>query len=198
VKKTAARRKVKKIDKPKIKRAVKLIFEAIGDDPGRPGVKHTPERVAEMYEEIFEGMHIDPSKIIKVLRTENHDEIVLVKDVPVYSVCEHHLLPFIGKAHVAYLPGGNRIAGLSKIARVIEAHSKKPQLQERLTVEIAETIMQALKPRGVIVIIEAEHLCMTMRGVKKPGAKTVTSVVRGIFREKPATRAEGMALIYNT
>ena len=186
------------MDKAKIKKAVKLFLEGIGDDPKRPGVKDTPERVAQMCEEIFGGMHIDPSKIIKVLRTENHDEVVLVKDVPIYSVCEHHLLPFMGKAHVAYLPGGNRITGLSKLARVVEAHCKKPQVQERLTVEIAETIMKALKPRGVIVIIEAEHLCMTMRGVKKPGSKTVTSVVRGIFRKNPASRAEAMSLIYNT
>ena len=193
-----AKKKTKKIDREKIKKAVKLILEGIGDDPARAGVRHTPERVADMYEEIFEGMRVDPSKIIKVLRTENHDEIVLVKDIPIYSVCEHHLLPFIGKAHVAYLPGGNRITGLSKLARVIEAHCKKPQVQERLTVEIAETVMQALRPRGVIVIIEAEHLCMTMRGVKKQGSKTVTSVVRGLFRENPATRAEAMSLIYHT
>ena len=186
------------MNKEKIKKAVRLFIEGIGDDADREGLKETPDRIAKMCDEIFEGISIDTSKIIKVLRTEEHDEIVLVKDIPVYSVCEHHLLPFIGKAHVAYLPDGNRITGLSKIARVVEAHSKKLQVQERLTAEIAETLMKSLRPRGVMVIMEAEHLCMTMRGVKKPGSRTLTSVVRGIFREKAATRAEAMALIYNT
>ena len=186
------------MDKEKIKKAVRLFLEGIGDDPDREGLKETPRRVAQMCDEIFEGMTINPSKIIKVLRTEEHDEIVIVKDIPVYSVCEHHLLPFIGRAHVAYLPDGNRITGLSKVARVVEAHCKKLQVQERLAVEIAETLMESLRPRGVVVIVEAEHLCMTMRGVKIPGSKTVTSVVRGIFRERPATRAEAMALIYHT
>ena len=183
------------MDRAKIERAVRLLLEGIGDDPSRPGVLGTPGRVAAMYEELFAGMDVDPSKIIKVLHSEQHDEIVLIRDIPFYSICEHHLLPFLGKAHVAYIPDGNRVTGISKLARVVEAWSKRPQIQERLTTDIAETIVACLKPKGVMVIIEAEHLCMTMRGVKKPGATTVTSVVRGIFRENPATRAEAMSLI---
>jgi len=179
----------------KIEQAVKLFLEGIGDHPDRPGVRATPTRIAAMCEELFAGMDADPANIIKVLHSEEHDEIVLVRDIPFYSVCEHHLLPFHGKAHVAYIPDGNRVTGLSKLARVVELTAKRPQVQERLTSQIAEHIDSALKPRGVLVVIEAEHLCMTMRGVRKPGSTTVTSVVRGIFRENPATRAEAIALI---
>jgi len=187
------------IDKKKIARAIKLFLEGIGDDPNREGLKETPERVARMCEEIYAGLdkNIKPAKIIKALISEEHDEIILIKDIPFYSVCEHHLLPFIGKAHVAYLPRNGRISGLSKLARVVDIFSKRPQVQERLTVGIAETIMEALNPKGVMVIIEAEHLCMTMRGIKKPGSRMTTSVVRGVFRSNPATRAEAMNLIHN-
>jgi GTP cyclohydrolase IA len=183
------------MDKKKITKAVKLFLEGIGEDPERGGLKDTPKRVAEMCEEIFSGIGVDSSKIIKVLKSEEHDEIVLLKDISFFSVCEHHLLPFIGKAHVAYIPNGPKVTGLSKLARVVEIESKKLQVQERLTTTIAEAIMKALKPKGVMVVIEAEHLCMAMRGIKKAGSKAQTSVVRGIFRKNSATRAEAMALI---
>lgn len=183
------------MDREKIMQAVRLFFEGIGDDPDRAGIRETPRRIADMCEEIFSGLHTNPIEELSVLKSNHHDEIVLLKDIPFYSICEHHLLPFIGVAHVAYLPDGGRVTGLSKMARVVEAHAKRPQVQERLTAEIADTLMEGLRPRGVLCIIEAEHLCMTMRGVKKPGSKAVTSVVRGIFRENPATRAEAMALI---
>jgi GTP cyclohydrolase I len=183
------------MDKKKIESGVKLILEGIGDDPNRHGLRDTPRRVADAYEEIFAGMGVDPSSILRAAHPEHYDEIVLVKDIPFYSVCEHHLLPFIGKAHVAYIPSGDRITGLSKLARVVEVLSRRLQVQERLTSQIADTLMEAIKPMGVLVVLSAEHLCMTMRGIKKPGATTVTSVVRGIFRDKAATRAEAMALI---
>ena len=183
------------MDKKKITKAVKLFLEGIGEDPDRGGLKDTPKRVATMCEEIFSGIGEDSSKVIKVLKSEEHDEIVLLKDIAFFSVCEHHLLPFIGKAHVAYIPNGPNVTGLSKLARVVEIESKKLQVQERLTTTIAEAIMKALKPKGVMVVIEAEHLCMAMRGIKKAGSKAQTSVVRGIFRKNPATRAEAMALI---
>jgi GTP cyclohydrolase I len=183
------------IDKKKIIKGMKLFLEGIGDNPEREGLKDTPRRVAEMCEEIYAGIGVDASKQIKVLKSEDHDEIVLLKDIPFFSVCEHHLLPFIGKAHVAYIPDGSRVTGLSKLARVVETEAKKPQVQERLTTAIAEAIMKALRPKGVLAIIEAEHLCMTMRGVRKPGTVAMTSVVRGIFRKNAATRAEAMALI---
>lgn len=185
------------INKSKILKAIKLFLEGIGESPNRAGLKDTPRRIAEMCEEIYAGLNTKPDPIIKPLISQEHDEIVLVKDIPFYSVCEHHLLPFIGKAHVAYLPAGGRISGISKLARVVDIISRRPQVQERLTVTIAETIMKALKPKGVMVIIEAEHLCMTMRGIRKPGSRIITSVVRGIFRKNPSTRAEAMALIYN-
>ena len=183
------------IDHEKIQQAVRLFLEAIGEDPNREGLQETPQRVARMCDEVLQGMSIDPTQVIKVLKSEDHDEIVLVKDIPFHSICEHHLLPFVGVAHVAYIPEGSRVTGISKLARVVEVHSRKLQVQERLTTAVAETIMQSLRPKGALAILEAEHMCMTMRGVKKPGAKTVTSVVRGIFRENPATRAEAMALI---
>jgi len=185
------------IDHDKVAQAVRLFLEAIGEDTNREGLRETPLRVARMCDEILMGIDADPKKIIKVLRSEDHDEIVLVKNIAFQSVCEHHLLPFIGMAHVAYIPDGRRVTGISKLARIVEVHSRKLQVQERLTTAVAESIVQALRPKGAMVIMEAEHLCMTMRGVKKPGALTVTSVVRGIFRENPATRAEAMALIRN-
>ncbi len=183
------------MDKSKVKKAVKMILEAVGDDPSRADLKKTPERVADMYEEIFSGISKDPAKELEVLLSEKHDEIVLLKGIPLYSICEHHLLPFVGKAHISYVPRNNRVTGLSKIARVVEILSKRLQVQERLTTEIADVLMKKLKPRGVMVIIEAEHLCMSMRGVKKPGVSTVTSAVRGIFKENSKTRAETLALI---
>ncbi|MFW6108594.1 MAG: GTP cyclohydrolase I FolE [bacterium] len=183
------------MDKAKIEKAVRLMLEGIGEDPDREGLRDTPERVARMCEEIYSGIVADPEAVFTRVFHEAHDEIILVRDIPFYSMCEHHLLPFIGKAHVAYLPDGRRICGLSKLARIVEVHSKRPQLQERLTADVADSLMKALHPRGVLVIIEAEHLCMTMRGVRAPGSLTVTSVVRGIFRENAATRAEAMSLV---
>lgn len=183
------------INKEKIQKAIRLFIEGIGEDPNREGLQETPERVAEMCEEIFAGIGQDSHSVIKVLKSEKYDEIVLLKDIPFYSMCEHHLLPFSGVAHVAYIPQGNRVTGISKLARVVNIEARRPQVQERLTTDIAESIMKALKPKGVLAIIEAEHLCMTMRGIKKPGTKVLTSVVRGIFRDNPATRAEAMALI---
>ncbi|MDO8130754.1 MAG: GTP cyclohydrolase I FolE [Candidatus Brocadiales bacterium] len=183
------------IDKKKIIESIRLFLEGIGDNPDREGLLETPERVADMCEEIFAGIGQDSSLEIKVLKSEKYDEIVLLKDIPFYSMCEHHLLPFSGVAHVAYVPQGNRVTGISKLARVVEIEAKRLQVQERLTTDIADAIMKALRPKGVLAIIEAEHLCMTMRGIKKPGTKVQTSVVRGIFRDNPATRAEAMALI---
>ena len=182
------------IDRAKIAQAVRAFLEGIGDDPDRPGLRRTPERVAAMCEEIFSGIGVDGATVLNVLH-EEHDEVVLVKDIPFYSICEHHLLPFIGVAHVAYLPMA-RCVGISKLARIVEVHAKRPQLQERLTTNVAEDIMRVVMPKGVMVVIEAEHLCMTMRGVKKPNSRTVTSVVRGIFRENEVTRMETMALIH--
>ena len=182
------------MDSDKIIAGVKLILEGIGEDPERAGLQETPGRVAAMYKEIFDGIAKTPADIIKTIPDEKHDEIVLVKDIPFYSICEHHLLPFIGKAHVAYIPDGY-IMGLSKIARLVDIFAKRPQLQERLTTDVAEAIMENIKPLGVMVVIEAEHLCMTMRGIKAPGSKTVTSVVRGVFMESHATRSEALGLI---
>lgn len=181
--------------KNKIEKAIKAVLEAVGDDPKRPDLVDTPRRVADMYEEVLEGMKKDPGKELEVLLSESHDEIVLVKNIPLYSVCEHHILPFVGKAHVAYIPQGNRVTGLSKLARVVDILAKRLQVQERLTTQIADIIMKKLKPKGAMVVIEAEHLCMTMRGVKKPGAVTVTSAVRGMFRTNSKTRQETLALI---
>ena len=185
------------MDKEKIKKAVRMILEEIDPDPSRADIQRTPERVADMFEEIFAGTFMNPEDELKVMFTEQHDEIVLVKDIPIYSMCEHHLLPFFGKAHVGYTPKNNRITGLSKLARVVDAYAKRPQLQERLTTSIADLLMKKLKPYGVIVVIEAEHLCMVMRGIKKPGSYTVTSAVRGIFKENDKTRAEALSLIMN-
>jgi len=182
-------------DQEKIERAVKMILEGIGEDPEREGLKETPARVARMYREIFCGLQEDPEVHLQKIFSEEHEEMVLVKDIPLYSICEHHLLPFYGKAHVAYIPRQGRVTGLSKLARVVEGFAKRPQLQERLTTQIADSIMRRLNAKGVLVVIEAEHMCMTFRGVRKPGSKTVTSAVRGLFQKSEATRAEAFSLI---
>jgi GTP cyclohydrolase I len=182
-----------RFDRAKIETGVRQILEGIGEDPDRGGLRETPSRVARMYEEIFAGIDFDASQIVTVVDGVDFDEMIMVRDIPLYSSCEHHLIPFVGKAHVAYIPNkSQQITGLSKIARVVDMLSKKPQVQERLTTEIAEAIERALSPRGVFVVIEAEHLCMTMRGVKKPGSVTVTSAVRGLFRTDARTRQEAM------
>ena len=183
------------MDKAKVAQAVRLLLEAIGEDPERQGLRDTPRRVADACEEIFSGIGRDPADELDVTFDTDHEEIVLVRDIPFQSVCEHHLLPFIGRAHVAYIPRGGRITGLSKLARAVETASRRPQVQERLTQEVAEAIVRRLDPLGVMVVIEAEHLCMTMRGIRKPGAVTVTSVVRGVMAESAATRAEALALL---
>lgn len=184
------------MDRKKIERAVKMILEAIGENPLREGLKRTPQRVAEMYEEILAGYSKTPDKELKVrYEKENYEEIVLVRDIPLYSMCEHHILPFFGRAHVAYIPHKDRVAGLSKIVRVVEILARRLQVQERLTKQIADTIMEALTPQGVLVVIEAEHFCITMRGIKKPGSLVMTSVMRGIFLKDARTRNEAMALI---
>ncbi|KPU27029.1 GTP cyclohydrolase [Caloranaerobacter sp. TR13] len=184
------------MDKEKIKRAIRDILEAIGEDPDREGLRGTPDRIARMYEEIFSGLNEDPKKHLEIyFQDEKYEELVLVKDIPFYSMCEHHLVPFFGKAHVAYIPKDGKLTGLSKLARVVETVAKRPQLQERITKTIADTLMEVLEPYGVVVVVEAEHMCMTMRGVKKPGSKTVTSAVRGIFETRPESRAEVMSLI---
>ena len=185
------------IDKPRIAAAVREILEAIGEDPDREGLLRTPARVAEMYEEVFAGLADDPAAHLEVTFAADHDEMIMVKDIPLYSVCEHHLAPFLGRAHVAYIPNASgRITGLSKLARLVDSYARRPQVQERLTSQIADQIDDKLAPRGVLVVIEAEHLCMSMRGVHKPGTTTVTSAVRGAFRDKAATRAEAMAFIH--
>jgi GTP cyclohydrolase I len=184
------------MDRAKIEQAVRLIIEGIGDDPDREGVVDTPRRVADMYEEIFSGVGKDPREVITVVKGADHDEMIMVKDIPLQSLCEHHLLVFNGRAHVAYIPNRDgRITGLSKVARVVDICAKRLQVQERLTTQIADAIDEALDPRGVFVVIEAEHLCMTMRGIKKPGSMTVTSSVRGLFRNDARTRHEAMSLI---
>ncbi len=184
------------MDPARIEKAVREILEAIGEDPDRDGLQNTPARVAGMYAEVFSGLHADPDELLTVTFEADHDEMVMVKDIDLTSLCEHHLVPFIGKAHVAYIPNEDgRITGLSKLARVVEGYAHRPQVQERLTTQIADTIERVLQPRGVIVVIEAEHLCMSMRGVKKPGAITVTSAVRGQFLNE-ATRAEAFNLVF--
>ncbi|HEY7138060.1 MAG TPA: GTP cyclohydrolase I FolE [Acidimicrobiia bacterium] len=187
------------VDKPRIERAIREILLAIGEDPERDGLVRTPARVAEMYEELFAGLHDDPSRHLAVSFEANHDEMVMVRDIRIDSLCEHHLVPFHGFAHVAYIPGTDgRITGLSKLARLVEGYARRPQVQERLTTQIADALMDVLNPAGVFVVIEAEHLCMSMRGVKKPGSLTVTSAVRGLFKDNQATRAEAMAFIRQT
>jgi GTP cyclohydrolase I len=183
-------------DNERIERAVREILLAIGEDPERDGLLETPARVARMYEEIFGGMRQNPSEYLQTTFEADHDEMVLVRDITMYSACEHHLLPWIGKAHVAYIPNDDgRVTGLSKLARLVDAYAKRPQVQERLTSQIADELARSLQPKGVMVVIEAEHLCMTMRGIRKPGAVTVTSAVRGLFRESVATREEAMRFI---
>lgn len=184
-----------KFDIEKIEQAVTMILEAIGEDPSREGLLDTPKRVAKMYEEVFRGMHEDPEEYFQTVFEEDHEELVLVKDIPFYSMCEHHLVPFFGKAHVAYIPRGGRVTGLSKLVRAVEAVARRPQLQERITSTVADSLLKSLNPYGVIVVVEAEHMCMTMRGVNKPGSKTVTSAVRGIFETDARARAEVFALI---
>ncbi len=183
------------MDLKKIEEGVKLILEGVGENLGRSGIKRTPERVARMFSEILSGIEEDPEKILSVIEEEEHEEMVIIKDIPLYSLCEHHLLPFAGYAHVAYIPSQGRIVGLSKIARLVDVLSRRLQVQERLTKQIADHIEKALKPQGVMVIIEAEHMCMSMRGVKKPKSITVTSAVRGLFRKVISTRMEALSLI---
>jgi GTP cyclohydrolase I len=184
------------MERERIEEGVRLILEGIGEDTSREGLVDTPQRVADMYEEVFAGIGQDASAHFEVTFNEDHQEMVLVRDIPLYSICEHHLVPFVGMAHVAYVPGKHgRICGLSKLARVVDVFAKRPQVQERMTSQIADTIVDNLAPAGVIVVIEAEHLCMSMRGVRKPGHTTTTSAVRGIFQTNPETRAEAMSLI---
>lgn len=184
------------VDRARVEAAVEELLLAIGEDPSRDGLLRTPERVADMYDELFAGLSKDPADELDVVFEAGHDEMIMVRDIPLYSLCEHHFLPFVGKAHVAYIPNkAGQITGLSKLARLVDTLSKRPQVQERLTTQIADAIEKALDPRGVLVVIEADHLCMSMRGVRKPGATTVTSAVRGQFRKSEATRAEAMHFI---
>lgn len=184
------------MDTKKIETAVEMILEAIGEDPTRDGIKDTPARVAKMYAEIFSGLDDAPSKLFEKTFDEHHNEMVIVKDIPFYSMCEHHLMPFFGKAHIAYIPAvSGRICGISKLARLVDMFAKRPQVQERLTSQVADTIMKELCPIGALVIMEAEHLCMSMRGVEKPGSKTTTSAVRGCFLKNDTTRNEALSLL---
>ena len=185
------------MDLPRIEKAVREILEAIGEDPGRDGLVDTPARVARMYAEIFGGLHEDPARHLTTVFEADHDEMVMVRDIPMFSACEHHLLPWLGKAHVAYIPNDDgRVTGLSKLARLVEGYARRPQVQERLTSQIADTLDATLRPKGCMVVIEAEHLCMTMRGIRKPGSTTVTSAVRGLFRRNDATRQEAMRFLH--
>jgi GTP cyclohydrolase IA len=183
------------INQKKIEKAVKEILIAIGENPNREGIKDTPKRVARMYAEIFSGISRDPGKEISLFHNEEHEELIIVKNIPFYSMCEHHLVPFIGKAHLAYIPTSGKVTGLSKLVRVVEGFAKRPQVQERLTSQIADCLMDKLKPRGVLIVIEAEHLCMSMRGVKKPGTITTTSAVRGVLQKNAKSRSEALSLI---
>ncbi len=184
------------VDVVRAEAAVRELLLAVGEDPDREGLKATPGRVARAYAEIFSGLFVDPDEVLETTFDENHDELVLVKDIPLYSTCEHHLVPWHGTAAVGYVPGNDgRITGLSKLARVVDLYAKRPQVQERLTSQVADAVMRKLEPKGVIVVVEAEHLCMAMRGVRKPGSRTMTSAVRGIMKSDPRTRAEAMSLI---
>jgi len=184
------------IDLPRIERAVREILAAIGEDPDRDGLVDTPARVARAYAEQFSGLSQDPEDVLGTVFDADHDELILVRDIELYSTCEHHLVPFFGRAHVAYIPNEKgQITGLSKLARLVDVYARRPQVQERMTSQIADALMRVLEPRGALVVIEAEHLCMSMRGVRKPGAKTVTSAVRGSIRDNPSTRAEAMSLL---
>lgn len=182
-------------DQAKLEQAVRMILEAVGEDPNREGLLDTPKRVARMYEEIFAGLHKNPEDELSAVFNESHEEVVLVRDIPFYSMCEHHLVPFFGKAHVAYLPRNGKVTGLSKLARLVEAIARRPQLQERITSTVADTLMNKIEPHGVVVIVEAEHLCMSMRGVNKPGSRTITTAVRGLYQEDKGAREEVFALI---
>lgn len=184
-----------RFDAGKLETAIRLLLEAIGEDPERDGLRDTPERVARAYAELCWGVGRSPTEELDKFFESETDDMVVVRDIPFYSLCEHHLLPFLGRAHVAYIPNEGRITGLSKLARAVEVASHRPQVQERLTAEVADAVMAALRPQGVLVCVEAEHLCMTMRGVRKPGTLAVTSAVRGLFLERPETRAEGFALL---
>ncbi|MEF9841352.1 MAG: GTP cyclohydrolase I FolE [Raoultibacter sp.] len=185
------------MDTNKIEEGVRLILEGIGEDPHREGLQKTPARVAKMYEEIFAGMTQDPAVHFETTFDEHHEEMVLVRDIPFYSMCEHHLVPFFGMAHIAYIPAADgHICGLSKLARLVDVFAKRPQVQERLTSQIADTLIEQLHPQGALVVLEAEHLCMSMRGVKKAGAKTTTSAVRGIFARNQTTRSEALSLMF--
>lgn len=186
------------IDQGRIEKAVREIIEALGEDPDREGLVETPQRIAAFYAEVFDGIHQEPGDVVDAFFGEEHyQEIVMVREIPFYSMCEHHFVPFHGQAHVAYIPRG-RVTGLSKLARLVEGFARRPQMQERLTAEVADALCDRLNPLGVMVVVEAEHLCMSMRGVRKPGAKTVTSAVRGIMESQPATRAEAMSLLFGT
>jgi GTP cyclohydrolase IA len=187
---------VGRIDHARAAAAVRELLYAVGEDPDREGLRATPDRVARAFAEIFAGLHVDPEDVLQTTFDENHDELVLVKDIPLYSTCEHHLVPWHGKAAVGYIPGRDgRITGLSKLARVVDLYARRPQVQERLTSQVADAVMRRLQPYGVIVVVQAEHLCMAMRGIRKPGALTMTSAVRGIFKDDPRTRAEALSLI---
>ncbi len=184
----------KRIDKDKIIEGVRLILEGIGEDITREGLVHTPQRIADFYEETFSGVGVDPKQEVTLYTAENRDELIIIRDIPFYSMCEHHLLPFFGKAHVAYIPGDNKITGFSHLARVIEILARRPTTQEALTSKAANIIRKTIRPKGILIVTEAEHLCLTMRGIKKPGSRTITSAIRGMLR-KEATRAEAFALI---
>jgi GTP cyclohydrolase I len=184
------------IDQPRIEKAVREILLAIGEDPDRDGLLDTPARVARMYAEIFSGLHEDPADHLRVTFEAGHDEMVMVRDIPMYSACEHHMLPWVGKAHLAYIPNDDgRVIGLSKFARLVDGFARRPQVQERLTSQVADALQAKLEPKGVMVVVEAEHLCMSMRGVRRPGTTTVTSAVRGLFRTSVATREEAMRFV---
>jgi GTP cyclohydrolase I len=186
------------IDVGRIEKAVRELIEALGEDPDREGLVDTPQRVAAFYAEVFDGLHREPGDVVDAFFGEEHyQEIVMVREIPFYSMCEHHFVPFHGQAHVAYIPKG-KVTGLSKLARLVEGYARRPQMQERLTAQVADALAERLDPLGVMVVIEAEHLCMSMRGARKPGAVTVTSAVRGIMESQPATRAEAMSLLFGT
>ena len=186
------------MDKARIEAAVRELLIAIGEDPDREGLVETPNRVARMYEEIYAGLEEDPRKHLKIFNEDNNDEMVIVRDIPLYSICEHHLIPFIGKAHIAYIPGNGKVIGLSKLARIVNCFAKRPQLQERLTSQVADFLYENLEPQGVAVVVEAEHLCMTMRGARASGSQTRTSAMRGIMRSDARTRAEALSLLSGT
>jgi GTP cyclohydrolase I len=184
------------VDQARVEAAVRELLLAVGEDPDRPGLQETPARVARAYAETFAGLGQDPADVLATTFDEDHDELVLVRDIPMYSTCEHHLVPFHGAAHLGYIPGEDgRVTGLSKLARLVDLYARRPQVQERMTRQIADAMVEGLKPRGVLVVVEAEHLCMAMRGIRKPGSRTMTSAVRGIFRDNPATRSEAMSLV---